>query len=93
MANEPSWKEQKQRDDLASRKQKDEQSRDPLIEQCVIAYVSAVQQFGPRPWDQFRREWLIENAKSAELQEAAKQKASESYMTETKETANGTESR
>jgi hypothetical protein len=32
-------------------------------------------------------------AKSVELQEAAKQKASESYMTETKETANGTESR
>jgi hypothetical protein len=75
MANEPSWKEQKQRDELASRKQKDEQSRDPLIEQCVIAYVSAVQQFGPRQWEQFRREWLIENAKSVELQEAAKQKA------------------
>jgi hypothetical protein len=90
MANEPSWKEQKHRDDLAERKRRDEQNRDPLIEQCVIAYVSAVQQFGPRPWDQFRREWLIENAKSVELQEAAKQKASQSSLTETKETADGT---
>jgi uncharacterized protein affecting Mg2+/Co2+ transport len=58
MAKELSWKEEKQRDELAARKQRDEQNRDPEIEQCVIAYVNWVKDFGPRSFEAYRREWL-----------------------------------
>lgn len=58
MAKELSWKEQKHREELAARKQQDERNRDPEIEQCVVAYVNWVKDFGPRSWEQFRKEWL-----------------------------------
>ena len=75
MVKELSWKERRSRDELAARKQQQESKRDEVIEQCVIEYISAVQKGGPRAWEQFRREWLVEHAKMTEMKEKAKERA------------------
>lgn len=75
MAKELSWKQQRARDELAARKQQQESKRDEVLEQCVIEYISAVQKGGPRAWEQFRREWLVEHAKMTEMKEKAKDRA------------------
>lgn len=75
MAKELSWKEQRARADLSARKQEQECHRDETMEQCVIEYISAVAKYGPRAWEQFRREWMIEHAKMTEMKERAKEKA------------------
>ena len=75
MAKELSWKEQRARDELAARKQQQESKSDPVLEQCVIEYISAVQKGGPRAWEQFRREWLAEHAKMTEMKEKSKARA------------------
>jgi len=75
MAKELSWKEQRARDELAARKQQQESKRDEVLEQCVIEYISAVQKGGPRAWEQFRREWLVEHAKMTEMKEKSKARA------------------
>jgi hypothetical protein len=64
MSKELSWKEQRHRDDLAARKQKDEQTRDPEMEQCVVAYVNWVKDFGPQSFEAFRREWMTKQRKA-----------------------------
>ena len=75
MAKQLSWKEQRARDELAARKQEQESKSDPVLEQCVIEYISAVAKYGPRAWEQFRREWMIEHAKMTEMKEKAKESA------------------
>lgn len=75
MAKSVSWKEQRARDEIAARKQQQESKSDPVLEQCVIEYISTVQKYGPRAWEQFRREWLVEHAKMTEMKEKAKQLA------------------
>lgn len=90
MAKELSWKEQRARDELAARKQQQESKRDEVLEQCVIEYISAVQKGGPRAWEQFRREWLVEHAKMTEMKEKAKERAKAKAGSEaTHGTANG----
>ena len=75
MAKELSWKEQRARDELAARKQEQEQGRDETMEQCVVAYVNWVKDFGPQPWDAFRRDWLTKHGTMREMQEKAKAEA------------------
>jgi adenosyl cobinamide kinase/adenosyl cobinamide phosphate guanylyltransferase len=89
VAKQLSWKEQRDRDDLAARKKEQEAKSDPVLEQCVIEYISAVQKYGPRAWEQFRREWLVEHAKMTEMKERAKQKASTESITIGSESRNG----
>jgi hypothetical protein len=89
MAKDLSWKEQRARDELAARKQQQEAKSDPVLEQCVIEYISAVQKGGPRAWEQFRREWLIEHAKMTEMKERAKEKAKAESTTTGSEATDG----
>lgn len=75
MAKEPSWKQQRDRDELAARKQQQEAKSDPVLEQCVVAYVNWVKDFGPQPWDAFRRDWLMKHGAMLEMQAKAKAEA------------------
>jgi adenosyl cobinamide kinase/adenosyl cobinamide phosphate guanylyltransferase len=63
----PTWKEQQARAEVERRKQIDEQNRDPILEQCLIAYVNKVRDYGPRSWESFRREWMVTHGKAMEL--------------------------
>lgn len=72
MAKELSWKEQRARDELAARKQQQEAKSDPVLEQCVVAYINWVKDFGPQPWEAFRRDWLMKHGTMVEMQEQAK---------------------
>lgn len=89
MAKSLSWKEQRARDELAARKQQQESKSDPVLEQCVIEYISTVQKYGPRAWEQFRREWLVEHAKMTEMKERAKEKAKAGTTTTVSEATDG----
>jgi hypothetical protein len=89
MAKDLSWKQQRARDELAARKQQQESKSDPVLEQCVIEYISAVQKGGPRAWEQFRREWLVEHAKMTEMKEQAKEKAKAASTTTESEATDG----
>jgi transcriptional/translational regulatory protein YebC/TACO1 len=89
MAKDLSWKQQRARDELAARKQQQESKSDPVLEQCVIEYISAVQKGGPRAWEQFRREWLVEHAKMTEMKEQAKEKAKAASTTTGSEATDG----
>jgi hypothetical protein len=52
------WSEQRRRDELAERIKKQEESRDPELEQAVIAYVTHRMAGGTSKFDDFRREWI-----------------------------------
>lgn len=40
---------------LADRRRRDEETRDPLVEQALIAWMAGGRAV---PWEQFRREWI-----------------------------------
>jgi hypothetical protein len=52
------WAEQRRRDDLSERIKKQEQNRDPEMEQAVVAFVTHRMSGGTMKFDDFRREWL-----------------------------------
>jgi hypothetical protein len=52
------WRDEERLQQLAARKATDEAKRDPLLEQCVIAYINNVKEYGPRRWDEFRTAWM-----------------------------------
>ena len=77
MARELSWKEQRERDELAARRKQQEATRDDVLEQCVIAYINWVKDFGPQPWEAFRRDWLSKQATMQEMRRKAKEQLEE----------------
>jgi len=50
---------QRERDDLAARKRRDEAKRDRELEQCVIAYATHRTDGGQMKFEEFRREWYL----------------------------------
>ena len=60
------WREDKRRKEVAARKAVDEAKRDPLMEQCVVAYVSHRQNGGTEVWDDYRVRWLRDNGAAEE---------------------------
>ena len=47
----------RERADIVARKANDAAKSDPELEQCVIAYVNWVKDFGPTTWETFRQDW------------------------------------
>jgi hypothetical protein len=48
---------QREREDLATRKRRDEAKRDRDLEQCVIAYATHRTDGGQMKFEEFRRDW------------------------------------
>lgn len=58
----PTWHEARlarERADLAARKRKQDEKRDPELESCVIAYASHRGDGGQMRWEDFRRDWYL----------------------------------
>jgi adenosyl cobinamide kinase/adenosyl cobinamide phosphate guanylyltransferase len=68
MTRQPTWKEQQARADLAARKRTDEENRDPVLEQCLIAYVNHRKDGGSMKWDDWRPQWMRQHGAAAEKQ-------------------------
>ena len=58
MTHQETWQERRHRDELAERRRRDEANSDPQMEQCVIAYVNWVKDFGPKSFEEFSRDWF-----------------------------------
>jgi hypothetical protein len=56
--HQETWRERQHREEIAARRKQDEQNRDEQMEQCVIAYVSWVRDFGPKSFEEFCRDWF-----------------------------------
>ena len=58
----PTWHEARlarERADLAARKRKQDENRDPELESCVIAYHAHRVDGGQMRWEDFRRDWYL----------------------------------
>jgi hypothetical protein len=60
------WAEEKRRQEVAARKAAEEANRDPVMEQCVIAFVSHRRNGGTEGWDDYRARWLRDNGAAEE---------------------------
>ena len=53
-----SYREAKEREELAARKREDAKHRDPELEAAVIAYCNFRRDGGFMKWDEFQRDYL-----------------------------------
>jgi hypothetical protein len=60
----PQWLQDKERDDLAERKAKYEQTRDLDLEECVIAYCNWRTDGHQGSFDLFKRDWYARRGKA-----------------------------
>lgn len=68
MSKQPTWKEKQFREEIAARKRRDEENRDPVEEQCLIAFVNHRRDGGSMRWDDFRPQWLRQQGAAMEKQ-------------------------
>lgn len=61
---------ERERADASARKEKQDQTHDPVIEQAVVAFVNYRQNGGDMKWEPFRRQWFLDHDNS----EAARRK-------------------
>lgn len=69
MASKDAWKpraeyaKERERADVSARKEKQDQTHDPIVEQAVVAFVNYRQNGGDMKWEQFRRQWYLDREK------------------------------
>jgi hypothetical protein len=57
------YAKERERADVSARKEKQDQTHDPVIEQAVVAFVNYRQNGGDMKWEQFRRQWYLDHEK------------------------------
>lgn len=76
MATKDEWKPRKeyaaerQRREVAARKVAQEQTHDPVVEACVIAYFGHRTEGGQMMWADFRRQWYADRSIQMDQQDS-----------------------
>lgn len=60
------YAKERERAEIAARKQKQEESHDPVVEQAVVAFVNYRQGGGEMRWEQFQRQWYLDRERRGE---------------------------